>query len=193
MAAEFGKAAVFGFAAAALAVGGGLGWIAGRASIPAPPALPVYVNPLENAAKDEVLVLEGPDKATQAYRVQDAFPDSVQLSVEDISTAGVSSTRRFRAGRAFLAALVILEGDIDPEVAEATVRDFIVVRAVPEDLFVESLGRTFHCTKVTGRYRTLEERTYWITDELPVHGIARIDGARGKRFEVRSFSFGKGK
>lgn len=193
MAAGSGKAALFGVAVAALAVGVGVGWIAGRATIPPPPPHPSYVNPLANAAKDEVLVLAGPDGATQAYRVMDAFPDSVLLSVEDISTAGTTSVRQFRAARAFFAALVILEGDIDPEVAQATVRDFIVERADFEDLLVESLGRTFHCWKVTGRYRTLEERTYWITDELPVHGIARIDGSRGKRFEVRSFSFGKGK
>ena len=188
-----GKAALLAVAAAALAAGGGLGWIAGRASIPAPTPPPTYVNPLADAARDEMLVWVAPDGATQAYRVEDAFPDSVQLSVEDISTTGKSSTRRLRVARAFLAALVILEGDIDPEVAAATVRDFIVEKAVPEDLRVESLNRTFRCTKVTGRYRTLEERTYWITDELPVHGIARIDGSRGKRFEVQSFSFGKGK
>src|SRR5688572_9322580 len=188
-----GKAAILAAAVAALAVGGGLGWLAGRASIPVPVPPPTYVNPLADAARDEVLLWKAPDGSTQAYRVEDAFPDSVQLSVVDVSTEGKSSTRRMRVARAFLAALVILEGDVDPEVAEATVRDFIVEKAVPEDLFVESLNRTFHCTKVTGRYRTLEERTYWITDELPVHGIARIDGSRGKRFEVRSFSFGKGK
>lgn len=193
MASECGKAAILGVAVAALAVGAGGGWIAGRATVPAPPPPPAYVNPLADAAEDEVLVLASPDGGTQAYRVMDAFPDSVLLSVQDLSSAGTTSTRQFRAARAFFAALVILEGDIDPEVAQATVRDFIVLRAVPEDLLVESLGRTFHCWKVTGRYRTLEERTYWITDELPVHGIARIDGSRGKRYEVQSFSFGKGK
>jgi hypothetical protein len=185
-----GKAALAGVALAALAAGFGTGWIAGRATLPPPPASTAS---LADAKKDEVLLLAGPDGATQGYRVTEAYPDSVQLSVEDIAPDGRSSVRRFRAARSFLATLVILDGDIPPDMAEATVRDFIVERAVFEDLRVDSLERTFHCLKVTGHYRTVEDRTYWITDELPVHGIARIDGSHGKRFEVRSFSFGKGK
>lgn len=193
MPAGTGKAAILGAAAAALAVGFGAGWIAGRATVPPPPPPQVYVNPLADAKEKEVLLLAGPDGATQGYRVTGASSDSVQLSVEDITPDGRSSVRNFRAARSFLATLVILDGDVPPDVAEATVRDFIVERAVFEDLRVDSLERTFHCLKVTGHYRSVENRTYWITDELPVHGIARVDGSRGKRFEVRSFSFGTAK
>jgi len=188
-----GRAALLGAFVAGLALGAAAGWLAARATVPPPPPPPLYRNPLADARKDEVLVYATPEGDTQAYRVDEADRDTVLLSVQNFPKAGPGGTRHFRAARTFFGTLVILEGDIDPGQAEAALQDFVIESAVFEDLRVESLDRTFHCWKVTGRYRSLEARTYWITDELPVHGVARIDGPRGKRYEVKSFSFGKGK
>lgn len=190
MASGGGRAAVIGAAVGALAIGAATGWLAAKSTIPPPPPPAFYRNPLADAAKDEVLVLTSPDGDTQAYRVKEASRDTVLLSVETVSRAGESTVQELRVARTFFGSLVILEGDIDPEQAQGTVRDFVIENMVPEELLVPSLERTLHCWKMTGTYRGMEPRTYWISDELPVHGIARIDGTRGKRYEVKSFSFG---
>lgn len=193
MAGSGGTGAVAVAAIAALAAGAAGGWVAGRASFEPPPPPRAYVNPLADAKKNEVLVLVSPDGGTQAYTLMDGDGETVMISAEDVAKEGASSVRRFRAARTFVGALTILDGDIEPALAASTLRDFVVEKMEPDDLRVESLDRTFRCWKVSGRYRNLEDRTYWITEELPVHGIVRMDGPRGKRYEVRSFSFGKGK
>jgi len=189
-----GKAAVIGAAAMALAVGAAAGWLAARSTVPPPPPVPVYVNPLADAKKDEVLVWASPDGATQAYRVLEGNnPLTVLLSVEDVATGGPSTTRQLRVARSFFGVFFILEGDIPPDLAQAAGRDFVLTSAEPAELRVEALDRTFRCWKFSGHYKSGDPRIYWVTDELPVHGIARIEGNRGVRFEVKSFSFGPGR
>jgi hypothetical protein len=189
-----GRAAVIGAAAMALAAGAAAGWLAARSTVPPPPPPPVYVNPLADAKKDEVLVWGSPDGATEAYRVlEGSHPQTVLLSVETVTKGGPSTTRQFRVARSFFGTFIILDGDIPPDLAEASLRDFVIEKAEHADLRVESLDRTFRCLRISGTYQNKDPRVYWVTDELPVHGIARIEGNRGVRYEVKSFSFGPGR
>lgn len=187
-----GRAAMVGAVAAGLAAGAVLGWFGARFTTPPPPTPPAaaFRNPLADAARDEVLVWGSPDGDTQAYRVVEGDRSTVLLSVETVSRDGKGDVVQFRAARSFMANLNILEGDIPADLATASVRDLVVTGMVQEDLRVPALDRTFHCWKVSGVYRGMEPRTFWVTDELPVHGVARIDGTRGMRYEVKSFSFG---
>ena len=179
-------------AAAAVAAGFAGGWVAGRASIPAPPPPPSFVNPFARVKVGESLVLKlMGGSQLQQFRVLEVDDQTVLLSVETLPLGGTPSRMQMRVARTFWGAFIIIEGDVDPQAAMATAKDFTMESATPDDLYVEPLHRTFHCWKVTGRHRVLLEMTYWITDELPVHGVLRIDTTRGKVWEVDAMSGGE--
>lgn len=187
-----GKGAVLVAAAAALIGGAAAGWLAGRATAPKPPPPPRYVNPLGEVFRDENLVLKGKDGVRDTYRVVEVGEETVLLSVGKETPGAAATARQLRVARSFWGALVILGGDIDPALAESTVRDFVVTSATPEDLRVESLDRTFHCWRIEGMRSRVGAMTYWITDELPCHGVAKIAAARNE-IVVEGFGFGKGR
>jgi hypothetical protein len=190
MADGFGKGALAGALAAGLALGAAGGWVAGRTAaeagrLPPPPA---FVNPLADAVRGESLVLKQAGTGTlKSYLVREAGPEDLLLAEEHAPKDLPRGVKEFRVARNFFGALVILEGDLDPETARATVRDFVLERAEADLLRVEDLGRTFRCWRFRGRHRVAGEMTVWVTDELPVHGVARIDGPRGKLWEVSGF------
>jgi hypothetical protein len=193
MASGGGRGAILGAAVASLLAGGAAGWLAGRASVPPPPPPPFYANPLGEVARDEVLVLKGDDGIRDTYRVVEVTGETVLLAVGKEAPGQAATTRQLRVARSFWGALVILGGDIDPASAEASVRDFVVKSATPEDVRVESLGRTFHCWRIEGMRKGSGPTTYWITDELPVHGIVKMSSGKGVSSVVEGFEFGKGR
>src|SRR5258706_10193966 len=75
-------AAVAGAATVALVLGVAAGWLAARASTPPPPPPPSYVNPLADAKKGEILVLDNRDGVKDTFRVVEAMDQVVLLAVE---------------------------------------------------------------------------------------------------------------
>ncbi len=188
-----GRWKVAAAAAVAFALGAAAGWLVARASVPPPPPPPVFVNPLADAKKGEVLVVTNNDGIVDSYRVLETTNETVLLSIEKAAPGQTATVRQMRMARSFWGAFLILGGDVDPATAEAAARDLVVVRAVPENLLVATLGRTFRCMKITANHRVWGEETIWISDELPVHGLVRMDTVKGKKCEVTGFSFGEGR
>ncbi len=186
-------AAVAGAATVALVLGVAAGWLAARASTPPPPPPPSYVNPLADAKKGEILVLDNRDGVKDTFRVVEAMDQVVLLAVEKAPPGMPATVRQWGVARSFWGALVILGGDIDEATAESTVRDLVVRSAEPANLFVASINRTLRCWKISAKHRVWGEMSIWISDELPVHGIARIEDAKGMKCEVSGFSFGEGR
>jgi hypothetical protein len=193
MAGAGGRIAVAAAAAVALVLGAAAGWIAARASMPPPPPPPAFVNPLADAKKGEVLVLTSNDGVVDTYRVLETTDETVLLSDEKAPAGQPAFARQLRVARSYWGAFIILGGDVDPLTAEAAARDLVVVGAVPENLFVETLGRSLRCWKVSARHRVWGDVTIWLSDELPVHGYVRMDTVKGKKCEVTGFSFGEGR
>ena len=183
-------ARIAGFAAGALALGLAAGWVAGRASIPAPPPPRPFVNPLAEVKRGESLALRQVDGAIQSYRVLEADDFTVLLSVEMRDAGGSASTRQIRVARTFPGFFIILEGDVPPEEAAATAREFVVESMAPDEIHVEPLGRSFRCWRIRGHHRVSGDLTYWVTDEVPVQGLLRIDSFRGKLWEVKAITWG---
>ncbi len=171
-------------AAAGVVLGLAGGWVAGRASVPPPPPPEPLRNPLADAKKGETLLLRRADGQTTLYRVLAAEEDSILLSEETTPPGGAATRREVRVARTYLGFFIILEGDVDPAEADAAARDFTLDEAVPETLFSEALGRSFRCWRIRGRHRVRGELTFWITPELPVHGLLRADAPRGTTWEA---------
>ena len=181
-------------ATAGLVLGAAAGWLAarGRAAAP-PPSTPGYVNPLADAKKDETLVLvRSGDGTREIFRVIEASPETLLVSVETAPVGEAARTRQLRVARTFVGPFVVLEGDMDPASAAAAVTDFVLERIDPDTRFVESLGRPVRCWKFSGRHRLHGTMTWWVTEELPVHGVVRIETPRGK-FDLGGFGWGPGR
>ena len=171
-----------GIAILALAVGTAAGWLAGKASERKPPVPPpVFTNPLADAKPGETLALRGSDGALQMFRVVEGDPQTLLLRQETQSEHAPLSTRDLRVSRSWFGGFLILEGDVDPQVAFANLRDTGLLSVEPETLFVEALGRPVRCWKFTARHRVFERMTTWVSPEIPVHGVVRIDTAKQER------------
>ena len=185
------RGAVLLAALAALAAGAGAGWVAGRRSaVVPPPAPPVYVNPLADAKRGEFLAMKRSDGTRQMYRVVEEQPDTVLLDLETAPAVGAPDHRQARVGRTFLGVFAFIEGDVDALAAEANLRDFRLETMEPVDMAVPALGRTLHCWRIAGQHRVLGPMTFWVSDELPVHGLVRVETARLKT-DVTSFDWGR--
>lgn len=183
-----GRLAVVAVAVASLAAGIAAGWLGGRASLPPPPPPPTYLNPLRDAVKGETLVHVRPaDKASVTYRVLGVEAGTVHLSVEYGAPGSPPTTREVHVARSCFGPLVILEGDVPADYVDTSVKEFQLVSAVPEDLRVESVGRTFHCWKFVGESRTFGAMTYWVSDEVPVHGVVRVTTSKGLQWDLHGF------
>jgi hypothetical protein len=170
-------------AVVALAVGGSAGWLVARSGTapPAPPA--VFVNPLADARANEYVAIRRQDGAVFGFRVLEADLQTVLLLVENQPPGEPATTRQMRVARTWVGAFLILEGDVSPDICAATVRDFVLDRVTPEVLTPPKLGRPLRCWKFEGRHRVQGQMTTWVSDEIPVHGVVRIDGPRGTLFE----------
>ena len=144
-----------GIAILALAVGTAAGWLAGKASERKPPVPPpVFTNPLADAKPGETLALRGSDGALQMFRVVEGDPQTLLLRQETQSEHAPLSTRDLRVSRSWFGGFLILEG---------------------------ALGRPVRCWKFTARHRVFERMTTWVSPEIPVHGVVRIDTAKQER------------
>jgi hypothetical protein len=173
------KAAI---AAAALVVGGAVGALAARAAMRTdPPPPPVFVNPMADAKPGETLALKRNDGTISNYRVLEADPLTLLL-LEEIQPPGEpSASRRLRVSRSWTGGFLVLEGDVDPAAAAAAIRDLVVERVEPDTIVVETLGRPVPCWKFTCRHRVLGRIVSWVSDELPVHGLVRVDTEKAER------------
>ncbi len=173
--------AAAGVLLAAVAFGGG--WVAGRRALPPPPPAPEFLNPLRDAARGELLVLVDGAGTRTSFRVLEAAPVSVLLEVMTQGRDGATSRREIRVARTYLGGFLVLEGEVGGDEREAMVRDLVVDRVVPDT--IEATGRTLACWRVEGRHAALGEIRIWLSDALPVHGVARIESSR-HRMEAES-------
>jgi hypothetical protein len=187
-----GRWATAGAIAAGLLAGGAGGWVAGRLSAQTPPPPPaVYVNPLADAHRGENVFYVRNDGARVQYRVEEESPDTVLL-VEETSPKGQPSTRNeIRVSRTFFGPLIILGGTVNAAAAESALVDFQLQRAEQETIRVDALGRSLRCWKFAGSHKVQGSLTFWISEELPVHGLVRVETARGRALEIGGYSFGK--
>jgi hypothetical protein len=171
-----------GVAAAALVVGAAGGWLAGKAASRTPPAPPpVFANPLADAKVGESLALRRRDGAVELFRVLEADPLTLLLQQDTQAEGAPFSTRQLRVSRSWFGGFLILEGDADPAAAAANLRDVGLLSVEPDTQVVEALGRPVRCWKFTVRHRVFEKMVIWVSDEIPVHGVVRIDTAKEER------------
>lgn len=168
----------------ALAAGFAGGWVAGRASVPPPPPPEAFRNPLADTKAGETLLLRRGDGETTLYRVQSVDATSVLIAEETHPPVGPALHRVFRVSRAYLGFFYILEGDVDPVEAAATARDFVPAEITRDSLHSEPLRRSFDCWKIRGHHRAQGEMTLWVSPELPVHGLLRVDTVKGMIWEA---------
>jgi hypothetical protein len=187
-----GTGARIGLLAAGCVLGGAAGWVGGR-TLGVPPAPPpsAYRNPLVDAVRGEALVHARPgDGARVVYRVLQAEAQAVLLSVETEVPGEPPLRQEIRIARSFFGPLLVLEGDVDPRAAAAGLRDFVLESATPETIAVEGTGRSYPCWRFTGSHRVQGTMTFWVSDEVPVHGVVRVDTARGRIYEIAGSSGG---
>jgi hypothetical protein len=176
---------------AGLAAGISGGWVAGRASLPAPAPPDVFVNPLAEVTRGESVTLAMADGTREVFSVKEVADDSVLL-LQTRETPGLPPVvREFRAARTYAGFFIILEGDVERDAALAAARNFVVTRMAPVDLRLETLDRTVRCWRIDGVVRGGEERSYWISAEFPVHGLLRADGPKGRLWEIEGVGGGK--
>ncbi|MCK6482184.1 MAG: hypothetical protein L6R43_19160 [Planctomycetes bacterium] len=176
---------------AGLAAGVSGGWVAGRASLPAPAPPDVFVNPLAEVRRGETLTLAMTDGTREVFTVKEVADDSVLL-LQTRESPGIPATvREFRAARTYAGFFFVLEGDVDRDAALAAARNFVVTRMAPVDLRLGILDRTVRCWRIDGVVRGGEERSFWISAEFPVHGLLRADGPKGRLWEIEGAGDGQ--
>jgi hypothetical protein len=167
----------------ALAAGAAAGWLIARAGAAAPPEQAGYTNPLADARPGESVALRRADGTIFNYRVQEADVHTVLLLAETQPPGEAIHSRQLRISRSWFGSFLILEGDVDRDVIEATTRDFVLDRVTQDVWTPPALGRPLRCWKFEGRHRVHGEMKTWVSDEIPVHGAVRVDGPRGILFE----------
>lgn len=180
-----GRVRLAAAAVLALAVGGSAGWLVARSGMAPPPPPPVFVNPLADARVGEYVAIRRSDGAVFGFRVLEADLQTVLLLVENQPPGQPVTTRQMRVARTWFGAFLLLEGDVSPETCEATARDFALSSVTREAWNPPELGRPLQCWKFQGNHRVHGQLTTWVSDEIPVHGVVRIDGPRGTLFEYK--------
>jgi len=183
MAEGAGRIAIAGAAAAAFVVGAAAGWLVARAGAGDAPPPPTLGNPLFDAKQGESLALRRADGTLFNYRVLEADLQTVLLLAETQAPGQPLGARQLRVSRTWFGSFLILEGDVQPEVSEASTRDFVLERVTPATWLPPALGRPLRCWRFHGRHRVVGPITVWTSDEVPVHGVVRIDGDKGTLFE----------
>lgn len=174
-----------GIAALAFAAGAAAGALAGRyAARTPPPPPPVFVNPMSDAGKGESVALKRDDGTVIGFRVVEADPQTLLLREETQPVGGPASSRQIRVSRSWFGGFLILEGDTDPEIAAAALRDLRLERLEPDTIYVEALGRPLRCWKFTATHRVHGRMTLWVSEEIPVHGLVRVDTDKAERVFV---------
>jgi len=167
-------------------LGAAAGWMFGRQSVIPPAPIPSrFQNPLADARRGENLVLVRAGSRID-YRILDTAPDSVLILEETVSDAQ-TTRREFRVAKNYFGFFVFIEGDIDPVSAETSVRELVVQDMEAASLFLPSLGRDVPCWKIRMAHKLHGDLTYWVSNELPVHGVLRVESARGVVAEIESF------
>ena len=182
-----GRVALGAAVVIALAAGAATGWLLARTGADAPAAQTGFTNPLADARKGESVALRRGDGTIFNYRVLEADLQTVLLLAETQPPGGAIQPRQLRISRSWFGSFLILEGDVEPDVCEATTRDFVLHRVTQDVWTPPALGRPLRCWKFQGQHRVHGELTTWICDEIPVHGVVRVDGARGILFELHGF------
>ena len=66
----------------------------------------------------------------------------------------------------------------------ANLRDLRLERVEQDTILVDALERPLRCWKFTAQHRVASKMTIWVSDEVPVHGIVRIDTERMEKYYV---------
>ena len=186
MAEATGRLAIAAAAAAALAVGAAAGWLAARALEEPPPPPPSFANPMAKTKVGDVLALRRADGTIFSWSVKEADLQSLLLVAETQPSGAPLTSYQMRVARGWYGSFQILEGDLPPGVADASSRDFILDSVTPETWTPPTWGKPLRCWKFKGRHRVHGETTTWVSDEIPIHGVVRIDGPRGTLFEYHA-------